>query len=125
MKINDTEMNNVEQARLFDQLLNAAKTNKKGLLKLKDAIVANQQYELAGKIRDIEKELFPPSDEEIQAKKLGEELNLLFRMVDLNIADDVCWIIFQAVQLHLKKKGKFSIQEASDLTVKRKRLFES
>ena len=118
-------MEKIEQSRLFEQLIEAAKKNKKGLLKLKDAIVANQQYELAGKIRDIEKELFPPSEEEIEAKKLADELNLLFRMVELNISEDICWLIYQTLKAHSKKKGKFSIQEASDLIVKRKRLFES
>jgi hypothetical protein len=43
---------------LFEQLLEKAKTNRKIILKLKDVCVAAQQYELAAKIREIEKKFF-------------------------------------------------------------------
>jgi hypothetical protein len=44
-------------------------------------------------------------------------------MVELNVSDDVCWLISNTLKVHSKKKGKFSIKEASELRVKRKELF--
>lgn len=45
-------------------------------------------------------------------------------MVELNVSEDVCWLISETLKVHSKMKGKFSIKEASELIVKRNRLFE-
>lgn len=86
---------------------------------LKNLSVKLQQFELACSIREIEKEIFPETAEEKKAK----ELRLLFGMVDLNVSEDVCWLISEVMEQHTKKKGKFSIHDASDLIYKRKQLF--
>lgn len=108
---------------LLMKMLEKAKENHKGLKMLKDTAVRCQQYALAAKLRDIEIETFPETQEQKDAKALGKELSLLFRMVELNISDDVCWLIAKTFESHRKKKGKFSIDEAVTLRFKREELF--
>ncbi len=58
--------------KLLEQLLQDAQSNKEGLKFLKNAAVRCQSYELASKIRDIERKFFPVLPEEIRLKKLPE-----------------------------------------------------
>lgn len=109
---------------LFEQMLNEAKKSKKGFRALKEAAVTLQQYELAGKLREVEKDLFPETEEVKQAKERGSRLNLLFRMVELTVPNDVAWMIEQAIIFDLNNKGQFSLQDACSLMDKRKRIFE-
>ncbi len=109
---------------LITQLIEAAKKDKKALIFLKNAAVRSQLFELAANIRELENELFPDTDEQKSAKVKAKEINLLFRMVELNVSEDVCWLISETLKVHSKMKGKFSIREASQLIVKRKELFE-
>lgn len=110
--------------QLLTDLVEKAKGNKKGLIMLKNTAVRCQQFELASQLRELEISLFPETDEEKEAKKLAKEINLVLRMVELNVSEDVCWLISNTLKVHSKKKGKFSIKEASELIVKRKELFD-
>ncbi len=110
-------MNKMES--LVTQMIDEAKKDKRKLISLKNMAVKGMQFELAAELRGMEKELFPESPEEKKAK----EISLLFRMVELNVSDDVCWIIYQAIKMHDKMKGKFSIKEACELIEKRKSIF--
>ena len=110
--------------QLLTDLVEKAKGNKKGLIMLKNTAVRCQQFELASQLRELETSLFPETDEEKEAKKLAKEINLVLRMVELNVSDDVCWLISQTLKTHSKMKGKFSIKEAAELVCKRKGLFD-
>lgn len=110
--------------KLLTGLVETAKGNKKGLIMLKNTAIRCQQFELAAELRELERTLFPETDEEKEAKKLSKELNLVFRMVELNVAEDTCWLISQTFNAHTKMKGKFSIHDASKLIAKRKELFD-
>lgn len=109
---------------LLNQLIENAKKDKKKVLALKEMAVKCQQFELAAEFRQLEKDLFPETEEVKNAKELAKNINLVLRMVELNVSEDVCWLISETLKVHSKMKGKFSIKEASELIVKRKRLFE-
>ena len=53
-----------------------------------------------------------------------KDINLLFCMVGLSVSEDVCWLIHEVIKCHSKKKGKFSVEDAEKLVVKRKELFD-
>lgn len=55
-------------------------------------------------------------------KEKAERLNLLFRMVDLNIPLDVCWVIGKTMKKYKKKKGKFNVKNAVKITCKKDEL---
>lgn len=110
--------------QLLTDLVEKAKENKKGLIMLKNTAFRCQQFELASQLRKLETSLFPETDEEKKAKKLAKEINLVLRMVELNVSEDVCWLISQTLKTHSKMKGKFSIKEAAELVCKRKELFD-
>ena len=112
--------------KLFEQLIKDAKAkkSKRGLILLKNGATHLQNYELAAALRDLEKKLYPITKEQKDAKEIGKQLNLVFRMVDLNISDDVCWKIYETMKMFNKMKGKFSIKEASQIIYKTNDIFE-
>lgn len=104
-------------------LLESASKSLETLNELKTLAVKIQEYELGAKCREIEQNLYPVTDEETNAKKLGEELNLLFRMVSLNIDPQTCYTIYKVLETYKKKKGKVDLKEACDIRVKSESLF--
>lgn len=109
---------------MYKDLLEKASQSIETLNSLKNLACKIKYYELAAECRKLEKELFPETDEEVNAKKKAEELNLLFRMVDLNIENEVCYRIFSTLEIYRKKKGKFDLADAAKIQVKSKDLFK-
>jgi hypothetical protein len=108
----------------FDHLIEKAKTDKKLLRQLKNAAVRGQDFELASQLREMETELFPRSQEAKDAKAKASDLSLLFRMIELNVAESTCWLLSETLSLHQKKKGKFDLKDAAALVARKKELFE-
>lgn len=109
--------------QLMVQLLEKAKTDKPTLIALKASAVKAQQYELASNLREIERELFPETKEQsLEIKKAGE-LNLLFRMVDLNIDHATCWLIAAALEVYKRRKNRFDTADAAKVVAERNKLF--
>ena len=112
------------KTELLENMVEAAKKSKKGFRTLKEAVVSLQQYELGAELRSIEKDLFPETEEVKQAKETGSRMNLLFRMLDLNVSNEIAWMIFDAIRQHGEKGSNFTLSDACDLIEKRKRIFE-
>lgn len=108
---------------LMLELLEAAKGSRRKLCILKDAAVKCQHYELAAQLREYETSVFMETQEEKDAKELAGKLNLLFRMTSININESTCFLIHEAIKTFKKKKGNFSIHDASQLVVKTKQIF--
>lgn len=106
-----------------DELVKRASKDLEQLLELKNLAVKMGMYELGAKCREVEKELYPVSDEEKQAQLRGKDLNLAFRMVDLNIPESVCYKIDQSLKQFNKLKGKFDTGHASKIVKDTERLF--
>lgn len=108
----------------FMQLLEAAKKDKKKLRQLKVLAVSCQQFSLAADIRDIERTLFPESKEMKEAKIEASKLNLVFRMVELNIPDRIAWLINQTLKKYWKRRGNLDLKDCAELVAKMNELFE-
>ncbi len=108
---------------LLIQMLEKAKTDKKSLRFLKTSAVNLQLFELAAGLREMEKDFFPETEEVKKAKERAKEINLIFRMVELNVSEEICWLIDEVIRLHTKKKGKLSMDEAIKLVAKKDELF--
>ena len=117
-------MKQEDLSTLLLKIVEASKTNKNVLRKLKDASVHAQMYELASEFLDIEKSNFPRTQEQIDAELLASEINTLFRMADYNVEDSTCWVFYQLIKLHIKKKGKETISDVVSLKFKMNELFE-
>jgi hypothetical protein len=108
---------------LMQKLFEEAKKSKKNLVKLKSTALHCQMFELAAKLRDLEIELFPNSEEYNLAYEQAKKINLLFRMVELNIPESVCWLLEETLKVYKNKKGKFDLLDASKLVAKKNELF--
>jgi hypothetical protein len=77
--------------QLFKQLIEAAKKNRKGLIRLKNAAVTLHEFELASQLRELETKNFPET-EEIKYTKA----ELIFAIQEAyghgrDEADDLLW----------------------------------
>jgi len=116
-------MKTAELQELFNNFLTEAVNDKASLIALKTAVVKAKHYELAGKLRAIERDRFPESEEVKQAKEKADGIDVLLRMIGLNVPLDTCWLLNETFSQYFKKKGKFSLEDASHLIAKQKRLF--
>jgi hypothetical protein len=105
------------------KLLESASKNLNTLNELKNLAVKLGDYELGAKCRELEIELFPETEEEINAKAKAKELKLLFEMVQLNIEPEVCFRIFSVLEVFRKKRAKFTLKDAVGIMNKSKSLF--
>ncbi len=110
--------------KLLSELLEKSKKDKKSLIMLKHLAVSCQCYELAAEIRGIEVELFPESKQIKQEKHFAGNLNLLFNMVGFEISKKGCWILFETMKTHAKKKQNFSIEDAAKIKAKAEQIFD-
>jgi hypothetical protein len=106
------------------QIIDKCNISRKACKEIKEVFVKHGLYELGADIREIERVAFPDSEELTKAKERCSELNLLFRMVELNIPDNVCWLIDNTMHLHRRKKGKFDLKDAAKLLAKHNELFD-
>lgn len=104
-------------------LYEKSKENKKAFNNVKQLAVKCQMFELAARLREEEKTLFPETEEVKNAKQEAKRLNIIFRMVDLNIPESACWIILETVKVYNEKGVSFSIDEASALKCKQQNIF--
>lgn len=109
--------------KLIKEVIESAKKNRKGLNRLKHAAVTLQAYELASQLREFETKHFPETEDMKAASKRAKDLTLLFRMVQLDIPKDKCWLIAETLKEFNKKKGKFGLMDAAKLLVKKDELF--
>lgn len=108
---------------LFKDLIEVAKTDRKLLNKLKNISVEGKQYELASQLREIERDTFPETEENKLAKEQAEKLSTVFRMVDLNVSEETCWLISETVKIYNEKKGEFSLQDATSIKTKKQAIY--
>ncbi|HEX5150415.1 MAG TPA: hypothetical protein VFW07_03140 [Parafilimonas sp.] len=109
---------------LLLQMLEAARREKKKFMALKNAVIACQQFELAAELREIERELFPETEEVKEAKALAEDASRVLRWVKIDMPKDVCWLVAQAMKKYFEPNGEFSQKDAAGLVDKYETLFE-
>lgn len=109
--------------QLILDMFEAAKKDPDKLKAFKSAAVKCNQFELAANLRGMEQKLFPESEEDKKAKESASKLNLIFRMVELNIPEDVCFLINSTLKRYWKRKGNFDLKDASELIYAKKKIF--
>ena len=107
---------------LLNELLEKAKSNKKGLVMLKECAVRCQQFDLAAQLRQMEKD-FPHSEEVKEAIKYSNDVKIAFSMVELKVDEETCWLIGKTIKKHIELGGQFSVKDAAELLSKRDELF--
>ena len=106
-------------------LLESASKDVKTLNELKNFAVKLGQYELGAECRRLEKELYPETDEEVQAKERYKEIELVLRMVEVGFTSKkVYYKIDKALELFKKKKGKFDLKDAAKIISDANRIFK-
>lgn len=109
--------------KLLLQLVEEAKKDKARFESLKRTVVKCQQFELASNLRQIEKDLFPESNEDKVNKEYAASIVALMSMVNLKIDLETAFIVSEAIKVYGKKKGKFDLHDASAIQEKKDKLF--
>ncbi len=104
-------------------LLESAKKNRKGLNRLKIAVVTLQQFEMAAKLREIENEAFPETEEVRDAKAHARSLRKALAIVGIEVSEAGAWLVEQTIKLYNEKQGRFSIDDATTLRCKQEEIF--
>jgi len=108
---------------LLNELLEKAKSNKKGLIMLKECAVRCQQFELAANLRELENN-FPEPDEVKEAIKYANNIQTALAMAEIIPIDkQVCWLIGKIIEKHTKVGGKLSLKDVAEIVTKRDELF--
>ncbi len=81
------------------------------------------QFDLAAKLRQIENDTWPDTEEIKAVKAHVGKLQIALRMVQLNVADDVCWLLNETIRQYNEKGSEFSLRDAASLQVKKDELF--
>jgi hypothetical protein len=109
--------------QLLKALLEEAKKSRKSLIVLKNQAVICNQYELASEIREMEKELFPETEEEKAAKEHAKQLKNVFMMFGLNVPEAECWTISKALDVYKDKGKEISLKDAAIIKMKAEQIF--
>ena len=109
-------MKDEDVVKLFGELFEKAKTDKRLVRKLKEVAVLGQKFEMAAHLRDIERSFETPQEKE------AKEVQTCLSMVGLSTTPDVAWKCLKAIQGYLTKKGEFDLMSASDIKVEAKKL---
>jgi len=67
--------------------------------------------------------IFANDPETKMAYKEAKEIDVLLRMVDLNVSLQHCWVINETFKLYLKKKSQFDLNDSSIIVAKSHELF--
>lgn len=103
----------------IQDLINEAKKNRRLANDLKHSAVRAKLYEVAAMIRDLEKNSFPSDGRDIQ----GQEFSLALRMAEIDTTDPMAWKILSVAKVFLKKKGKFSLEDAAKISAESIEIF--
>ena len=112
------------QEKQMSDLLKSAKKSKKGICALKKVAFDCGNLELVAELRELEKKLFPESPQTAEAKVRAKKLNLLFRMVEIDVPLSACWVIAETLSQYNKTKGNFDMKQASKIIAKRMEIFD-
>ena len=107
----------------IEETLKILGKDKEALKNVKNALVKAKCYELASEVRKLEKEKFPETDEQKEAKAEGEKLNLLFRMVELDVHPKSAYLIAKTLKKYNRRKGNFDLRDASKIVGDVNKLF--
>lgn len=114
----------IELTETMKDLIEKAKTNKPGLIALKNALVKLEAFDDAATLREIENELFPETEESVKAKEEVRQLNVLFRMMGFSdMPIETCWLLAQSIRIFYKKGGNFTPVDGIRLQKRLKELF--
>ncbi len=108
---------------MMEDLLKQAKSDHKFYNKLKTFAQQAENTALFHHLRDIEADVFPSTEYDKEARAKGAKLNLVFRMVEMNMPDNFAWMVHRVMKRFWKRGGNFDLQDASELIAERKKIF--
>ena len=99
------------------------KLSKNDLRKLIKILVDVRLFDLAAKAKMIEEKKYPASADEKNAEKIGKEISQLLMMVDINVNEELAWLIYKTIERYNDLKEDFSVKDSRELIVKRNEYF--
>lgn len=114
----------MEVQKQLESLFGESLKNKKVLKLLETTMIESNNFQFAVEVRKLENIYFPKTEEEEFVHKEAKEIELAFRMVNLNVPLKECWLIKNTVVDYIKKGGQFALSDASDLISKTNKYFD-
>ena len=108
----------------MNEVIKRASKSRDSLIELKETFVRLKEYDLAAQCRELELKLYPKTKAQLDAIELSKQLNLLFRMVNLDIPDKIAFTVYEAIKAYNRKKDKFDIKDAENTLARVNSLIE-
>jgi hypothetical protein len=109
--------------KLWMELLDKAKHDKKTLLSMKELAVKLQLFELGASLRGMERCLFPESEKQKAAKEYISAAQLALGMVGIRPEEDIVWLLCKILDLHKKKKQSLTIKDAAAIVAEKEEIY--
>lgn len=117
----EEEKETIEEVRDF---LASMVDDKAKINDIKKILVNHQKYDLAARIRDLEKKYYPEKNPEgTKEYKQAEEVCLALRLVDLDCDLKSCYKLLETMKLYIKKTGKFDMKDAVKIKERTNKIF--
>ncbi len=123
MKPADVATTLEETKKLLIAAFDKSLLNKRSLLVFKDAAIRLQDFQLAASIRDVEKLMFPESQELKEAKIYTSAVQLTLSAMGVKAPDSTLWLVSKTIERHKEKGDQFSLKDAAELTAESQRIF--
>lgn len=109
--------------KLLSELLAKAENDREVLRELKQVALDAQQYELGARLREIEREKFPDTEDQRRAKEKAEHFQKALLLCDIEVKNlKTAWIIYVTAK-ELYWHEWFSIETGEKIKQKAKELF--
>ena len=110
--------------KLFSKYLESAKNDVKKLRGLKKLFVEHQQFQLASRVRDIEQELHPISEQDEILQNEAMTFRIALSLFDLKVDEKIAFITFNAAKKIIDKNVEFGLKDASEIKALAEKLYD-
>ena len=92
---------------------------------LKDIMLEKRQYGLASSIKDMEEQKFPVNEKYLADYGEAENIELLARMLEIQIPDlRSAWLLNRGILMFKEMGGNFSLNDAAKLIAESHEIFD-
>lgn len=106
-------------------ILDAISADKSLLTKVLNACIKHQKYEPSHQLRDLRDQLYPPTEEQAEAREKMKKLDLFFRLLDITMfTPKDQWILWKVITLFNEHDQDIDLKTVSAIPNKARELFD-
>jgi len=97
--------------------------SKKDIIAFKELAVRQKNYELAAKLREIERNYFPKKSEDSKEVKDAIDFEVVLRMIGIEVDLKTAYSIGEVMKLYLNKGGNLDLRSVNKIKIDSDNIF--